>query len=175
MHNELVSRGYILKNTDGSAGGVFVSGAKSFSRFEPYWKCYLSNGGKYSPSSDHMPAIGGQMTWNNGGFSDAKLDGGAGSLRSIAADSQAGENRYCLRITIGSKQWYWYNVENSDSMGVNKVDNALLGIPDIQTDSQLREDWPPRYDAKFYISNGTKFNEVTAAGKKSNGTGWTVF
>jgi len=177
MCNLLISKGLQTVKTDGSAGGSFVSGARSFPVYEPYAKRYLSNDGNWGPGYAHVKAVVSySLAFRNGTYSDSEIDGGRGNLKRIDESSQVGEDRYRLRFIIGRKEWVWYNEPANDPNGVNKLDNALLGIPDFASSGTGRtENWPPRYDAKFYQSSGGGFRELTAAGKRSSGGSWTVF
>lgn len=172
LNQYLHDKGY--KEVNANASSPFVKGDAQFVNYEPWYVGYLSNRGKFSKDKEHIPFV--KSSYMNISKSSISKDGGpSGDLIQIHADSEVGEDRYCIVIIQNMKYWVWYNAENDDPNGVNKVDNPLLGIPDWNNNGNNPPvNWPPRYDAHFELKSGGKWNKIEAAGKIKE-SDWHVF
>lgn len=86
-------------------------------------------------------------------FDNSILDEGTNSPGLlIEFDSDVGEDRFQIDFRVYTSdiwnEWYYWVVTTEEL--TYKIDNPLLGYPDVKKPGQYGDGWPPRYDAKFY-------------------------
>lgn len=87
------------------------------------------------------------------------LDEGTNSLGPVIEfNSGVGDDLFNLDFRVyveGWNEWYYWDV-TTDTLKY-KIDNPLLGYPDVKKEGQYGDGWPPRYDARFQIRQGNRW------------------
>lgn len=147
---------------------------------EPVGIRYLSNGGWWSSTRQYVPCT---VAYNFAPYSTKGkdwLDGGTSKEgKLVEFSAEAGDDRWRLDIRIHTEVWdddYYWDVFEGEL--INKIDNPLLGYPDVKLPGQEGWGWPPRYDARFFVKQNGRWvpqNEnQNLQGQIKDGS-WKVF
>ena len=163
----------------------------------PFGLRYISNNGKWSPSSTEVNPNGvisrNYQTTSSFNWSQSNEDGGnsPGQMKNIVIDkgmierihgTATGVTAFQLKIDMGSggndvyTSWLFgsYNAGNpAEGQGIfTMIDNPLIGLLDYGA-AGAAADWPPRFDAKAYDINAG--NKELQAQYCAPGGSWGIF
>lgn len=117
---------------------------------EPVGVRYLSNHGWCGNDGHRRSQVGNLSAYRD--FTWAQLDDGTDSLGPIIEfESGTGEDYFNMDFRVYVEGWngYYFWDVHEDTLKY-KIDNPLMGFPDVKKEGQYGEGWPPRYDAQFF-------------------------
>lgn len=141
---------------------------------------YLSLNGWHSSSQQYRPSqVGNLQAWRD--FPKTTYDntncGRMGPIIDFTAGQ--GDDRWQINLRLYRDLWNdYYEWSIFEGELINKIDNPLMGYPDVKKVGQDADGWPPRYDAQFYIRSNGKWvsqkENQNLQGQRKDGS-WKVF
>lgn len=164
---------------DGYHGNNGFSGSPFFLP-EPVGYRYHSNGGNWSPSSQHIPGTYSSIV-NVSSYSSQRsnvkkssFDGGGGNeleYKFIFGSEGVGLDYFRLQFIVNGMSWYF--PQDPIFADYNRIDNPMLSVPDFCNRNDIIN-WPNRYDAMSYYYDGT-WKKYIPLFRFYDGANWTCF